>query len=116
MNPTLNQLIVFGKTPAQLSRTAVITPTYSMLTTDQMISVNYAGAVSITLSPANTFGSSAIIKQLYVIDESGNASINNINIQANGADTILGLSTYVMNVDYKSVSLYSNGNNAWFVF
>jgi len=51
------------------------------------------------------------------VDESARATATPITINANGATTINGLSTYVLNTDYQSVKLRLNsfGTN-WLVF
>jgi hypothetical protein len=49
-----------------------------------------------------------------VKDESGSASSNNIAVSSEGAETIDGSATDVINLDYESKSYYSDGSN-WFI-
>jgi hypothetical protein len=52
--------------------------------------------------------------RIHIKDSGGNASVNNITIQAQGGQTIDGQSTFVLNNNYQSVTLVTNGTN-WFV-
>lgn len=50
----------------------------------------------------------------YVIhDKTGNAATNNITINRNGTDTIEGATSYVINANYGSVIISSNGVSSW---
>ena len=59
--------------------------------------------------------SSAIIaqagRQITIIDSGGNASINNITIDTEAGELINGSATLVMNTDYQSVTLITDGSN-----
>lgn len=95
----------------QANRTTVITGTYTIMTTDQIIAVTYTstGAVTLTLPPAtNTI-------RIVIADEGGNAGTNNITINPDGSDTIIGESSIIINDDYNSLSLYSDGTSKWFI-
>jgi len=54
-------------------------------------------------------------RTIQIKDEDGNASTNNITIATEGAETIDGSATLTIDVNYNSVSLYSDGSN-WFIF
>jgi hypothetical protein len=55
-------------------------------------------------------------KLLYVVDEGGNASVNNITINPFSGDTIFSGTNFVLNTSYGSIALYSNGETPgkWF--
>ena len=94
------------------SRIAVSAATYTVLATDTLLGVTYTstGAVTLTLPAATAY----INKFLNIIDEGGNAQTNNITINRAGSDTINGGTSVVMNKNYQSLQLYSNGTNGWF--
>lgn len=87
----------------------VTTGAYTALASDLIIGVNFAGACTITLPSAL-----AEAGRRYVIkDESGLAATNNITVATEGAELIDGAATAVINTNYGSLGLYSNGTN-WF--
>ena len=51
--------------------------------------------------------------QFIFIDTSGNANVSNVTIDANGAETIDGVATYVINIPRETLSIVSNGIS-WF--
>jgi len=53
-------------------------------------------------------------RSVTVKDAGGNAGANNITISTEGAETIDGAATLVINTNYAAVTLYSDGTN-WFV-
>ena len=68
-----------------------------------------SSARTITLSSNN-----CVKNRLFMIkDESGGAATNNITIATEGSETIDGASTKVINTNYGSVWVYSDGSN-WF--
>lgn len=87
--------------------------TYDLLSTDHILSAVYTatGAItSLTLPTAQcTRGREVIVK-----DSGGNAGTNNITIDTEGSEKIDGADTYVINNDYDSITLFSDGSN-WFV-
>lgn len=96
--------------------TTVNAATYDLLISDYILHVTYTdplgsnGAVtSLTLPTAQTVAGRTII----IKDAGGNASVNNITIDTEGAETIDGSATLVINGDYDSETLYSDGSN-WF--
>jgi len=78
--------------------------TYAVLTTDTIIGINRAGAVTVNLlaAPATT-GTIWIIK-----DVSGAAAANNITVAA--AANIDGAASTVINVNYGSLTIFWNGS------
>lgn len=66
------------------------------------------GTVNINLEAASDG-----IKLLRVKDSGGNAATKNIDINADGSDTIDGNATVTINTDYGSYTLLSDGVNTW---
>lgn len=50
-------------------------------------------------------------REWFIKDETGNAAANNITIATQGAETIDGAATYVINSNYGKVCLFSDGTN-----
>jgi hypothetical protein len=94
-------------------QTTTKTAAYSVnLATDYMILVDTAtagGGVTITLPADHTDGDIIVVK-----DTGGQAETKNVTVDTADADTIDGLNTFVMNINYMAVSFVSNGTN-WFV-
>ncbi len=76
---------------------------------DYFILCNRSGAIILTL-PTPTAGRSLVIK-----DISGAAHINNITINPHVAETIDGSSSFVLNLDYGSIGIQSDGTNWWVI-
>ena len=92
--------------------TTVAAATYDLLITDDIVHVAYtttAAVTSFTLPTAQAIAGRIIS----IKDADGNASINNITIDTEGAETIDGAATLVMATDDQAVTLYSDGTN-WF--
>ena len=93
-----------------LQHVTITAATYTALGTDEIIGVNRAGVVTVTLPTAQA----AILGKAYIInDESGAAYTNNITVATQGAETIDGAATYVIGGNYGSMGFVSNGTN-WF--
>jgi hypothetical protein len=65
---------------------------------------------TVTLPAASTMTNKTII----IKDESGSAGIYNITVAGAGSETIDGVSAKMINTNFGSISIYSNGSN-WFV-
>lgn len=91
----------------QIAHRTSVTAAYTVLTTDYILGVNgLTAAITITLPTAV-----GVTGQTYIIkDEGGQAATYNITI-ATASQTIDGASTYVMNTNYQSLTLVSNGAN-----
>lgn len=95
-------------------RTAVSTSPYSVLESDEFVGVDSSGG-AITVNLPEISGLSAQ-KRVYITDEAGTAATNNITIATAGSDTVLGAASLVINQNYSSYSLYSDGGTKWVVF
>ena len=89
--------------------------------TDLVVGVNYAGACTITLPTAATssyIDNGTTItngKYFIILDASGNAKKNNITINSINSDTILGTSSIIIDREYGSLTLFSDGGTAWYL-
>lgn len=93
-----------------LQKHAAKTSAYTTVAADRIIGVDTSGgAVTITLGSATVAAGRAII----IKDEGGAAATNNITVATEGAETIDGAATDVINTNYGSCGYYSNGTN-WF--
>lgn len=81
--------------------TAVTSASYTTVASDNFISVNYAGEVTIDIRTADIIEG----RVFCIKDISGDANINNIIITTEGAETIEGLNTYIIDTDYGIVTL-----------
>ncbi len=111
-----NFLIALGNGAAiaeelkQAMRVATTTPVTVSATTDCIVATKLgaAGAVAVNL-PAGANG-----QVFMIVDQTGDANTNNITITPNGAETINGSATYVINDNKGAVILaYSTTNTKW---
>ena len=95
-----------------------MTGPYSIELTDEIIGISTAtGPVSVILPEISLLGTPNNHKKYYIVDEGGNASINNIEILPTSSDTIINNSTgYFINGNNNALSLYSNGTSNWVIF
>lgn len=84
---------------------------YTVLSTDYYISVDCSGGtVELVFPTSPTF------KRLWIVkDRTGNASSNNITLNASGT-TFDGLTNYVMNSNYQAVNLLANATPTYEVY
>ena len=87
--------------------TLVVDAPYTARLDDEVIDVNRAGAVTITLPP-----SASLIKgqRIVIQDSSGNASTSNITLAADGSDTVNGAASVLINTDYGRRTARWNGS------
>lgn len=93
--------------------TTVNVATYDLLPNDYILSITYTvtGAVtSLTLPTAQTVAG----RTINIKDAGGNAGTNSITVDTEGAQTIDGSATAVINGDYDGLTLYCDGSN-WFI-
>jgi len=93
--------------------TIVNAATYDLLTTDLLLHVTYTGTgavTSLTLPTAQV----EIGRVITIKDAGGSAGTNNITIDTEGAETIDGEDTYVINGNYDGITIYSDGSD-WFI-
>lgn len=93
--------------------TDVTTATYTILDTDYMVLCKYSatGAQTITLPSTAAVD---VGKTYHIVDCDGNATINNITINAT-AGLINGSPSIIINTSRQSISVVSDGSN-WYVF
>jgi hypothetical protein len=86
----------------------------SILTTDYIIAItNTDVARDVIISDEDVAsGTSSKVRTMFIKDESGNASVNNITISLESGN-IDGVGTKVISASYGSVRLYLDGTNAW---
>jgi len=89
-----------------LTSVNVTTATYNTTLNDYYIGLNRAGTIAVSVVTTNL----AVDKILIFKDESGAAASNNITLTPSSG-TIDGASSYVINVNYQSVTLKFNGTN-----
>jgi len=94
-------------------RFEVNTASKTIDTDNCMYGVTYTGtgAVTLTLPPV----SSNQGMKIGICDEGGNASANNITINADVGDTIIGVTSVKIDGDYNSINLYNDGTSQWFI-
>jgi hypothetical protein len=95
-------------TVGQYGTKSVTASSYVVLNTDTYVGINFAGGVSIALPSGAT-----VVQGKFIIlkDESGAASTNVITVNANGADTVDGQASFILSLNYGSVTLLWNTNH-----
>lgn len=97
-----------------LHRNAITDASYTLLSTDNFVSVsttNLAVALSLPSATSVPAGTWFIVK-----DRSGNASTKAITITANGTNTIDATSTYIIGANWDFVRMMSDGASNWETF
>lgn len=94
------------------AKVTVTDATYTILNRDTHIFCNRAGAITLTLPSAADF---QYAQDLVIVDDSGNASSNNITINRAGTDTINGGTSTTINTDYGGVRLSASSDSTWVI-
>ncbi len=98
----------------RINTTTVNAATYNAAADDCILNVAYTAMGAVTNLQLMT--ASTLDGKTYVVKDSGGAATsNNITITTEGAQKIDGADTYVMNANYQSINLESDGSN-WFVY
>ena len=94
--------------------TNITSSTYDLSGSDFILNCDYTSTGEIT---SLTLPTSQCVngRVIHIKDTGGDASSHNVTIDTEGAEKINGMDTFEINVNYTSVSLYSNGSN-WFDF
>ena len=88
-----------------------VNSSYEILNTDYLIRCIQGSGITLTLpTKSNNSGKIIIIK-----DVLGRAGTHSITIAAAGSDTIDGSGTFVVNVNYRSVTIICDGINGWMI-
>ena len=86
---------------------------YTASASDYFIGAAPTASLGIKLPSANSLSSG----QTFTIkDESGNANSYNIQINADGSDTIDGRTSILLESPYSAVNLYTNGSDKFFIY
>ncbi len=107
--PIVNQAetaLEFADPPVTILNAA----TYILLISDRIVHVIYTTTGPVTSLTIPT----ALVtdgKEFTIKDAGGNAGTNNITVDTEGGETIDGSPTYVLDLDYESLTLYSDGSN-----
>lgn len=109
------------ETPAEAASILSITSagTYSIDPSTTLITVNVAGSVILNLPKAHTPSVPAqlglfVQNPITIVDIGGNATVHPITINPNGSDTIMGLSSIQLSVNYGGYTLKPvDGLNGW---
>jgi hypothetical protein len=107
VTPSANTITIATSGIQNLSYTLVSTSPYTVLTTDEYISVDSSGgAITIRLPNAATLGRTYVIK-----DKTGSAATNNITVTTvGGIVTLDGATTFVMNTPYETINIIGDGS------
>jgi hypothetical protein len=90
-----------------ITRTAVSSSPYVVLSTDYFLSVNTATAITVQLPNAPTTGRTFAIK-----DSTGNSTVNNITVTTVGGTVLIdGATNYLINNNYSSIQTIFNGTS-----
>lgn len=106
-NTTTNTLVVNSTTTfngAVVYETVLVSGQYTVASTDYYIGVNTNSTVGSILLPA--VSTTAAGRTLTIVDQTGNATTNNIFISGSGSDTIDGDSVFAIEADYGSITLF----------
>lgn len=109
-NLTINDsgVLSANTTAVIFARTAVTSATYTVTTTDYLLSCNRVGTIAITLPAASTVGRVIAVK-----DAGGHAGTNTITITPAGADTIDTNANVTITQNFNSLTLIADGTSNW---
>lgn len=93
---TLNGAVIY--------ETVTVSGQYTVVSTDYYIGVNTTSLTGSILLPS--VATTTAGRTITIVDETGNASTNNIHISGSGADTIDGDSVFSIESDYGSITLF----------
>lgn len=93
---TLNGAVIY--------ETVTVSGQYTVISTDYYIGVNTTSLTGSILLPS--VATTTAGRTITIVDETGNASTNNIHISGSGADTIDGDSVFSIESDYGSITLF----------
>ena len=103
--------VVSSTNAAVLSARHNLSGTVEVAVTDYYLGCNTSAPVTLNLPDAALAGSG---KKMIIKDETGLASTNPITIDPSGAQLIDGQSNYILQVNYESVSIVSDGSQ-WLI-
>lgn len=88
--------------------------TYNIQASDigKVVALTNVATRTITLPLANTVSAGYPI---WLKDEAGTAGTANITINRSGGDTIDGITSILININYQVTGFYSNGSTGWFI-
>lgn len=106
-------------TAPQYNRVAVTNAEspYAVLPADEIVGVDTTtAAVTVTLPQISAIGGGNNYRKYYIVDEGGNATVNNITVATTGGNTInKNASPMIMAVGHMSITLYSDGASNWVI-
>ena len=103
-----NTITITATADTDLTYISTTDATYTVLLTDQFVSVDASGGAKQVNLP-NTTDTGRVIR---IKDQGGDAGGNNITVTTpGGAVTIDGSVTYVMNMGFESIAVIYNGTN-----
>lgn len=112
----VNTGVLLSIVQEEYTRTEVNAASYAVTGSDQILAVLYTttGTVAINLPQIASLPGTKK-KKYTIVDEGGNATINNITINAFAGDTIIGVSNFILQSNYNSVTIYNNTVSGWFI-
>ena len=114
MDVTMTRLYVKVQSPtsARFIKRVPKSTSYAMTTDNYLVGCDTSSnTITMTLPLALT----ATNQTFYVVDETENASINNITIETSGSDTLNGALNKIISTDYTSIQIYSDGVSGYHI-
>lgn len=98
------------------SITTVNSSPYNISSLDDHLNIDTSTLnISLILPQISTLGTTNNYKSFIISDISGNTNNNNINISTSGGDTILNENSLLINSNFSSITIKSDGINKWFI-